>query len=111
MSDLNNLFGDVSDSIDTKDSMSVSEYEQTGTDVPYLNAVTFCPEKGQERTALDDKAILIDADPLPADTSVTERLRMSRSDFDKVFIRTMNYIREVESIAYKKQKCCRLFWD
>lgn len=101
MSDLNNLFGDVSDSIDTKDSMSVSAYEQTGADVPYLNAVTFCPEKGQERTALDDKAILIDADPLPADTSVTERLRMSRSDFDKVFIRTMNYIREVESIAYK----------
>ena len=81
--------------------MSLEDYEKNPEgDIPYLNAVKFKPNSDEKRTTEDDKPILIDVNPLPPDESVDTRLRMSRADFDNVFVRTMTYMREVESITY-----------
>lgn len=81
--------------------MSLEDYEKAPEGgLPYLNAVKFKPNSDEKRTTEDDKPILIDVNPLPPDESVDTRLRMSRADFDNVFVRTMTYMREVESITY-----------
>ena len=81
--------------------MSLEDYEKNPEgDIPYLNAVKFKPNSDEKRETEDDKPILIDVNPLPPDESVDTRLRMSRADFDNVFVRTMTYMREVESITY-----------
>lgn len=81
--------------------MTLEEFHSKPHSKPYLNEVAFTPSADKMRTQEDDFPIEIDLEPKVMDAAAKDRLHMSMQEFDDVFIRTMDYIREVENISYQ----------